>query len=84
MTADAAAESWAKQFQKKSVSEDVAVVRVAGNAEGLIDTDGAIKLAKLLQLAGLAASAGEARPTARAKAGKDSLMEPRNMTTSDS
>jgi tyrosyl-tRNA synthetase len=58
--ADAAAESWAKQFQQKAVSEDVPVVKVAGDAEGLADADGAIKLAKLLQLAGLAASAGEA------------------------
>jgi len=58
--ADAAAESWAKQFQQKAVSEDVAVVQVAVSADGLVDADGAIKLAKLLQLAGLAASAGEA------------------------
>ncbi|HWB32737.1 MAG TPA: tyrosine--tRNA ligase [Acidobacteriaceae bacterium] len=58
--ADAAAESWTRQFQQKAVSEDVPVVKVALDAEGLMDADGAIKLAKLLQLAGLAASAGEA------------------------
>src|SRR6185437_7083695 len=58
--ADAAAKRWAKQFQQKAVSEDVPVVKVALSAEGLTDADGSVKLAKLLQLAGLAASAGEA------------------------
>ena len=58
--ADAAAENWAKMFQQRAVSEDVPVVRVSASAEGLTDADGAVKLAKLLQLAGLAASAGEA------------------------
>ncbi|HEY5055403.1 MAG TPA: tyrosine--tRNA ligase [Acidobacteriaceae bacterium] len=60
VAADAAAESWARQFQQKAVSEDVPVVKVAISAEGLVDTDGAVKLVKLLQLAGLAASSGEA------------------------
>ncbi|HWG16770.1 MAG TPA: tyrosine--tRNA ligase [Acidobacteriaceae bacterium] len=61
--ADAAAESWAKQFQQKAVSEDVPVVKVSMSAEGLVDNsaaDGLVKLARLLVLAGLAASAGEA------------------------
>ena len=63
--ADAAAENWAKQFQQKSVADDVPVVRIALNEDGLTTpaTDGAgsqIKIAKLLHLAGLAASAGEA------------------------
>jgi tyrosyl-tRNA synthetase len=58
--ADAAAESWAKQFQQRAVSEDVVMVKVSLSAEGLADPDGAVKLAKLLQLAGLAVSAGEA------------------------
>jgi tyrosyl-tRNA synthetase len=38
----------------------VPVVKVSLNAEGLVDAGGAVKLAKLLQLAGLATSAGEA------------------------
>ena len=63
--ADAAAESWAKQFQQKAVSEDVPVVQVAKATEGLSTaTDGqpttALRTPKLLQLAGLAASTGEA------------------------
>ena len=58
--ADAAAESWARQFQQKAVSEDVPVVKVSANAEGLMDASGSVKLAKLLQFAGLSASVGEA------------------------
>jgi tyrosyl-tRNA synthetase len=63
--ADAAAEGWAKQFQQKSVADDVPVVRIALSEDGLVTpaTDGAasqIKIAKLLHLAGLAASSGEA------------------------
>jgi len=62
--ADAAAESWAQMFQQRAVSEDVPVVRVSLSAEGLMDVlgalGGAVRLPKLLQLAGLAASAGEA------------------------
>lgn len=63
--ADAAAEGWAKQFQQRSVADDVPVVKIALNEDGLTTptTDGAghlIKIAKLLHLAGLAASTGEA------------------------
>jgi tyrosyl-tRNA synthetase len=63
--ADAAAEGWAKQFQQKSVAEDVPVVQIAKSTEGLSTaTDGqpttALRTPKLLQLAGLAASTGEA------------------------
>jgi tyrosyl-tRNA synthetase len=59
--ADAAAENWAKQFQQRGVAEDLPVVEIALSAEGLAAPDGAgIRIAKLLQLAGLAASAGEA------------------------
>ncbi|HMF62912.1 MAG TPA: tyrosine--tRNA ligase [Edaphobacter sp.] len=61
--ADSAAENWAKQFQQKSVSEDVPVVKIARDAEGLVSSDGQItylRVTKLLHLAGLAASAGEA------------------------
>jgi tyrosyl-tRNA synthetase len=58
--ADAAAEGWAKTFQQRGVSEDVPVVKVSKSAEGLAGGDGQLKTAKLLQLAGLASSVGEA------------------------
>ena len=56
--ADAAAEGWAKMFQQKFVSEDAPVVQVSRAALG--EEDGALRVAKLLHLAGLASSAGEA------------------------
>jgi tyrosyl-tRNA synthetase len=56
--ADAAAESWAMLFQQRGVSEDVPVVQVSRAALG--EDDGGVRVAKLLQLAGLASSAGEA------------------------
>jgi tyrosyl-tRNA synthetase len=70
--ADAAAENWAKQFQQRAVSDDAPVVRINPYEPTLeeyiqpeIPTPGsgptrAIRVARLLQLAGLAASAGEA------------------------
>jgi tyrosyl-tRNA synthetase len=63
--ADAAAESWAKQFQQRAVAADIPVVEISLAAEGLVvesgTTDGAVvRLPKLLHLAGLASSAGEA------------------------
>jgi len=58
--AEAAAESWAKQFQQRAVSEDVPAVQVSLSADGLVDADGAVRVPKLLVAAGLAASAGEA------------------------
>ena len=58
--ADAAAASWAQQFQQRGVSEDLPVVPVSLSADGLVDADGAVRMAKLLVTAGLAASAGEA------------------------
>ena len=62
--ADAAAENWARQFQQKAVAEDVPVVQVSVESEGLAveaGLDGAVvRLPKLLVLAGLASSAGEA------------------------
>ena len=54
-----AEENWAKQFQQRGVSEDLAVVPVDLRADGLAGEDG-LRMAKLLVLAGLAASAGEA------------------------
>jgi tyrosyl-tRNA synthetase len=74
--ADAAAESWAQMFQQRGVSEDVPVVQVAASEPGLmavetpgsgilVPTDDAaigtfMRVPKLLVLAGLAASMGEA------------------------
>jgi tyrosyl-tRNA synthetase len=64
--ADAAASSWATQFQQKGVAEDVPEVEVSLTAEGLPAPiiDGSdlrqLRAAKLLQLAGLAPSTGEA------------------------
>ncbi len=58
--ADAVAEGWAKTFQQRGVSEDVPVVKVSRSTEGLAGGDGELKTAKLLQLAGLASSVGEA------------------------
>ena len=74
--AEHAAEGWAKQFQQRMVNEDVPVVEVALDTEGLVamvspegggyvPTDDrsegtAIRLPKLLQVAGLASSSGEA------------------------
>ncbi len=63
--ADAAAEGWAKMFQQRGVSEDVPVVKVSQAEEGLMAAaaDGGaaeIRVPKLLVLAGLASSTGEA------------------------
>ena len=63
--ADAAAEGWATQFQGKGVAEDVPEVSVSLTSEGLLlqtsPASSVIKLPKLLVLAGLAASTGEAQ-----------------------
>jgi tyrosyl-tRNA synthetase len=58
--AEIAAENWATQFQQRGVSEDLPVVQVSRTSDGLATPEGEVKLAKLLVLAGLAASAGEA------------------------
>jgi tyrosyl-tRNA synthetase len=63
--ADAAAESWANMFQRGGVAEDVPVVEIALSAEGLVVELGmkegaVVRLPKLLQLAGLSSSTGEA------------------------
>jgi tyrosyl-tRNA synthetase len=58
--ADAAAASWATQFQQRAVSEDVPMVRVSLGADGLVDAGGQVRAAKLLVTAGLASSVGEA------------------------
>jgi tyrosyl-tRNA synthetase len=59
--ANAAAENWSTQFQQKGVAEDLPEVTVSLAAEGLIAAEGeGLRVAKLLQLAGLAASAGDA------------------------
>jgi tyrosyl-tRNA synthetase len=64
--ADAAAASWASQFQQKGIAEDAPEVQISISDESLHSSDAdsgtepAFRVAKLLQLAGLAASAGEA------------------------
>jgi len=65
--ASAAAENWATQFQQKGVAEDLPEVTVYLSSDGLrapsIDGSTAppqLRVAKLLQLAGLAVSTGEA------------------------
>jgi len=57
--AERAEVDWIQQFQRGGVAEDTPVVKVAMGAEGLVE-DGVVKVAKLLVLSGLAASAGEA------------------------
>jgi tyrosyl-tRNA synthetase len=63
--ADAAAENWAKQFQQRAVAEDAPVVEISLATEGLVVELGlkegsVLRVPKLLQLAGLASSTGEA------------------------
>ena len=63
--ANAAGENWAKMFQQRGVSEDVPVVEISLSAEGLAvagdsQVGAEVRVAKLLLLAGLASSTGEA------------------------
>jgi tyrosyl-tRNA synthetase len=58
--ADAAAENWAMQFQQRAVAADIPAVEVSLSTEGLEIEPGIARLPKLLVLAGLASSAGEA------------------------
>ena len=65
--ADAAALSWSTQFQQKGVAEDLPEVEISIAADGLFAAaeppDAGfrpVRIARLLQLAGLAASGGEA------------------------
>jgi tyrosyl-tRNA synthetase len=58
-----AAESWATQFQQKGVADDAPEVTISLSTEGLLATDATeptLRIPKLLQLAGLAPSTGEA------------------------
>jgi tyrosyl-tRNA synthetase len=64
--AAAAAESWAKQFQRREASEDAPVVTIDAHAEFVkyeSDASGAVvgtvRIARLLQAAGLVSSGGE-------------------------
>ncbi|HEY0307201.1 MAG TPA: tyrosine--tRNA ligase, partial [Acidobacteriaceae bacterium] len=55
--------NWATQFQKGGVAEDLPVVKIDLAVDGLLDPTAlvqTIRIAKLLHLAGLAASMGEA------------------------
>jgi tyrosyl-tRNA synthetase len=58
--AEVAAEGWATQFQQRGVMEDLPVVKVPLGSDGLMTPEGEVKMARLLVLAGLAASGGEA------------------------
>jgi tyrosyl-tRNA synthetase len=58
--ADSAAENWATQFQQRGVAEDLPVVEIAFAEELRDGANGGVRTAKLLQLAGLASSTGEA------------------------
>jgi len=58
--AEQAAQGWSTQFQQKGVAADLPEVDVSATSDGLV-ADGVVKLPKLLVLAGLAASAGEAQ-----------------------
>jgi tyrosyl-tRNA synthetase len=59
-TAEQAAQGWSTQFQQKGVAGDVPEVIVPMSSDGLM-MDGAVRVPKLLVLAGLAASAGDAQ-----------------------
>jgi tyrosyl-tRNA synthetase len=63
--ADTSAEGWTKMFQQRGVSEDVPTVEVSLASDGLIgisnlESGHDLKMPKLLVLAGLASSTGEA------------------------
>jgi tyrosyl-tRNA synthetase len=63
--ADAAAQNWAMQFQQKGLAGDAPEVTISLSAEGLIapaigEIGTLLRIAKLLHLAGLAVSTGEA------------------------
>ena len=57
-----AAENWSRQFQARDISIDLPTVRISLTSEGLLvaeDPIPTLRVAKLLQLAGLASSAAE-------------------------
>jgi tyrosyl-tRNA synthetase len=58
--ADSAAENWATQFQQKGIAEDIPEVAISLATDGLFVEDGSVRVPKLLVLAGLTPSAGEA------------------------
>jgi tyrosyl-tRNA synthetase len=58
--ANAAAESWATQFQQKGVAEDAPEITISLSTEGMLADEQTVRVPKLLVLAGLAASTGEA------------------------
>jgi len=63
--ANHAAESWATQFQQRGVADDIPVIEISMDAEGLVASESAdlpplLRVPRLLVLAGLAASTGEA------------------------
>jgi len=62
--ADVAGENWGMQFQQRAVASDAPVVKISLALDGLVVEQVAeasvVRLPKLLQVAGLASSAGEA------------------------
>ncbi len=65
--AQSAAEDWSLQFQSRAVAANLPVISIAKDSEGLLvpnteqaDAEPLFRIAKLLQLSGLAASASEA------------------------
>jgi tyrosyl-tRNA synthetase len=58
--ANAAEDSWTRRVQMRTVAGDEPVVQVSLATGGLLVEDGVVRLPKLLGLAGLASSAGEA------------------------
>ncbi len=62
--ADVAGENWGMQFQQRAVASDAPVVEISLASDGLVVEQVAeasvVRLPKLLQVAGLASSAGEA------------------------
>jgi tyrosyl-tRNA synthetase len=59
-TAEQAAQGWSTQFQQRGVAEDLPAISIAASTDGLI-ADNVVRVPKLLVLAGLAASTGEAQ-----------------------
>jgi tyrosyl-tRNA synthetase len=63
---DHAAESWATQFQQRGIAVDLPIVEISLSTEGLlqddtvVDSEPALRIPRLLVLAGLAPSTGEA------------------------
>jgi tyrosyl-tRNA synthetase len=58
--AESAGTGWSTQFQQRGVAGDLPAISIAADTDGLV-ADGLVRVPKLLVLAGLAASSGEAQ-----------------------